>query len=348
MPPSSRRPNPQSGGSMDKGTLRLQNTSPSTPTGNPPKAIVPPPAPKQKVAATSGANVPSLSAFLTHFGRLEQAAIKAKVKFGDRLQAFRRLWYGGKAGNYLAGGVPEMILGSTSRIPLKAWEAQELSASLEFVRRNQVVGTTRGAVDIGHLFAGEDAERSPDTVKMYRPLPGWGNYQIFTMRSNVEAFNYVGDLGSVVGRYANDHADELRANAGVCVISYPGLDKAFDDYFDAADMAGDADVYATNLVDGQGTLEEQLRRYYTGKESGKRYTKFAQMIGLGSLGGNGKFSGASATWRGALGQQVFIFAVAFSARQKWRTATDAQYIDITRAVVDMFLFRLASLVKAER
>jgi hypothetical protein len=148
-------------------------------------------------------------------------------------------------------------------------------------------------VDVGHVFAGLDALNHPSAVKA-----PFGTYKI---TKNVDAVTWVGDLGSILAEWI------FRSMEKGGTLTNAELQKQVDLMAPVQDMLGNVDAYAIgdaysiSSTAGQ-KVSEILLEYYGGPGTAstaglaaraKRFTTFADKIGLGTLSG-GSFPGEAA------------------------------------------------------
>jgi Domain of unknown function (DUF4157) len=254
--------------------------------------------------------------FLLQFGALEQGALNDGYSFGDRITAFRKLYYDSPsnvttyAGAVVGGGFNILIPGAAATKIPPSWSAGMLAGSAAFLKSHEVLTIGGRRLDMGHMLAGADAARHPTKVS----IAGG----VVTLRSNVEAFTFVGDLGSVVAEYIHGSTASFRNTA---MVRSPVLDSYYDGIrglASAEDMAGNADAYSLAL-DSSKSLTENLKAYYAATTGGvtKRFTGLATAIGLGTLTGR-RFAGDTKVWRDAMRQEVFNSALAYAGLKGWR------------------------------
>lgn len=169
-----------------------------------------------------------------------------------------------------------------------------MATAVREMRDHQVVSLDGTRVDLGHVFAGLDAGNHPTSVR----LAGG----IVTLRSNMAAATFVGDLGSVVVEYIygqgnrSFHEVARTLNSSVLASFYDGRHGRIS----AEDMAGNADAYLVSFRSGE-TVCDGLQRYYR-HASRTRYGSFARRIGL-----------SDPNARPRLREEIFNAALAYAA-----------------------------------
>lgn len=246
--------------------------------------------------------------FMLQLSGLEGLAIADGYSFDQRVTAFRKIFYdsSGPARSY--GGVTTgggawniLIPGAAATVLPPSWSGSSAASAVAYLRSHAVQTINGVQVDMGHLLAGADARRHPAAIT----LPG------VTMRSNVQATTYTGDLGSVVVEYLYGSAQSFRDTA---MDRQPALLRTkYDAFASDPDVAGDADANAIAL-DPAKTLAQNLQDYYVGATSParRRWKNFAAAIGLGTFA-SGSFTGDNAAWRSALQGEVMAAALAYAA-----------------------------------
>jgi hypothetical protein len=296
--------------------------------------------------------------YLTTLGQLEASARAEGYSTIDVITAMRRIYYNTGpseeyAGTTVGGGAWGILIPDASADIPTAWQTPENQAILEAMKQNQVISIAGQSVDIGHLFAGLDAVNHPTDINI-----AFG--AAVSMRSNIEATTWGGDLGSVIGEYVLNAGDGQSMSEFTNTRNDTILNQYFDDNFSAADMAGDIDVYNIQ-IDSSISVTENLRRYYQdrqGRAASQRYTNFATQVGYLQ---NGAFNEAFKT---QVVNESFEAAMAYVAgkgrRDQVALVRSDQgpplvgdnhwelYYNVANWCADLFLERIRAGVEAER
>jgi|GEM_PF-3411642 len=310
---------------------------------------------EQRPAVAVGADFES---YLTTLARLEAIAVGEGYDTIQVITAIRKIYYDSRpskeyAGATVGGGAWGILIpGADTGIP-EGWKTEEISAILRGLKQTQVIEIAGKQVDIGHLFAGVDAVNHPTDINVAYGIA-------VSMRSNIEATTWSGDLGSVIGEYAMNAGDGKSMNDFANNPDNTLLNDYFRDNFSTADMNGDIDAYSFQ-VDTSKSVTENLRYYYSdrqGRAASKRYTNFATQVGYLK---NGQFD---ASFRSTVINESFEAAMAYVAGQGNKgdvllvkgdpgpelvgTNHWELYYNITGWCADLFLEKIRSGVEAEK
>jgi hypothetical protein len=179
-------------------------------------------------------------------------------------------------------------------------------------------------VDVGHVLAGLDALNHPDKV---------APYYMYEMSRNVDAVTWAGDLGSILAEWTFE-----RAKKG-SQLSDSERQATIDQMAPVQDMLGNIDAYVigkTYYIRDEGPsgsrvntpgrrVSDILTDYYTGSGGAgpaarnKRFTIFAERVGLGALSG-GKFVNEDAwlnKYELEIGKAGALYVGATARMKKW-------------------------------
>jgi len=164
----------------------------------------------------------------------------------------------------------------------KTYTVTDKTGKIPEIAQNQEIRLSDGSyMDIGHVFAGLDAENHPQEADTGIPFLTVG------IDSNVDAVTWVGDLGSVLAELQIKWISNDRS------ISYSEGQAIINEYASPQDMLGNIDAYVIAskfTIDSESSgmkVSEILSEYYLGKEpdcetpaQDHRYSLFAQAVGL--------------------------------------------------------------------
>jgi len=304
--------------------------------------------------------------FLLQFSGLEALATSDGYTQKQRVTAFRKIFYDstGPATSYggvtYGGGAWNVLIPGAAATALPpSWTDPSAASAVAYLRSHAVQTINGVQVDIGHLLTGADAHDYPTSIS----LPG------VTMRSNLEATTFTGDLGSVVAEYTWRSTASFRDTAMVLDSSL--MTSTYNALASLPDMAGDADAHSM-AIDPAKSLTDNLRDYYIGATGGsrRRWKRFAAAIGLGSLATGTvygvpvtTFPGNTSAWRGAMQGEIMEAALAYAAANGHRgdvinVTSDPgpgvfsptfweMYWNVSGWALDEFLFRLRAGAAAE-
>jgi hypothetical protein len=306
--------------------------------------------------------------FLRRMDRLDRSAISDGYNLAARVTAFRKIFYDSRGGSGYTGGAWNLLIpGAAAVQPPPSWAA---AADVAYLRDHKVQLTRGARVDIGHLLTGLDARNHPTDVSL-----GVLGFPLVRMRSNLEATTFTGDLGSVVVEYIHASTRSFRDTA--MEPDNAALDKAYDDFAGAADMAADADAHVLPLQPTLG-LAANLTGYYAATTDGvrRRWHGFADRIGLGTFTPAsptmgpylqarviGTFSGSTERWRADMQGEIMSAALAYAAASGRRSDVVAVladpgpgiitptfwelYWNVSGWTLEEFLRRLKTAIKGE-
>lgn len=306
-------------------------------------------------AAALGADFES---YLTTIGALEASARADGYNTTQVITALRKIYYNSGAqreygGTTVGGGAWGILIpGADTEIP-PSWTTPANEAIVRGLKATQVRQVAGKSVDIGHLFAGLDAVNHPTDINVAYGIA-------VSMRSNIEATTWSGDLGSVVGEYVLNGDNGQSMHEFTNTRNDAVLNQYFNDNFSTADMNGDIDVY--NLqIDSNLSVTENLRNYYQnqqGRSASKRYTNFATSVGYLK---DGQYNDAFKT---TVVNEAFEAAMAYVAGKGRKDhvllvkgdpgpqlAGDNHwelYYNVTNWCADLFLERIRAGVEAEK
>jgi|GEM_PF-5109538 len=312
----------------------LQSVLPPAPVAPPvvapPAPLVTAPAPAVTAAPAPVATVSragtDFDQFIANVNLLEAAAISDGYSLTQRITAFRKIFYDSSnpastyAGSTVGGGAFNILIpGAVSTTFPPSWASQPaLVAAKAYLNGHQSIQVQPlGNVDTGHVFAGLDAGLHQTSVSI-----AFGQLHF---RSNKEAATFTGDLGSVVVEYIKANPASFRDVA--MDLNSSILNAQYTRFASDPDMAGNVDAYSMTLDPGK-TVAQNLIDYYTPTTLGvnKRYTNFANSLGLGRLSG-GVFAGDTPTFRSSLRDEVFNTALAYAA-------ANGRRVDVTNVISD--------------
>lgn len=220
----------------------------------------------------------SFGEFMVKVMELEDAALAQNYSFMDRITALRLIYYPNRpvkeyGGTTLGGGPWPLLIPGAANVQMpSSWSKPPLENLVRQLRKAQVVEIGGMEVDVGHLLAGLDASLRPSKVTLkVATLPA------MEMRSNHEASTYVGDLGSVVAKYAPTVFrllwEKVEANAV--------FQKTYAAWASEADNLGNIDSFSMSL-NPQRTVTQNLLDYYLAQTGGvrKRVSTFIDAVKL--------------------------------------------------------------------
>lgn len=303
------------------------------------------------------------NSYLKVIGDLEAKARKDGYNNIQIVTALRKIYYdSGRQKEYggttLGGGAWGILIpGAQATGFPPSWQDAKTQAIIKGLKKTQVMNIGGKSVDIGHLFAGIDAVNHPTHINV-----AWG--LAVSMRSNIEATTWSGDLGSVVGDYIlKDGADAKGKNKQTFhSLANKRQDKLLKHYmmknFSDEDLRGDVDAYNFQL-DGGKSVTENLRDYYSNMQKNpvtKRFTTFAMTIGL--MNADKSFNEG---FKSKAVNEVFDAALAYVAGKgrkadalltkdgpkPFQTTFWDLYHNVTKWSVDLFIDRIKKEIKAE-
>ncbi len=278
------------------------------------------------------------SNYLLAVQQLEQLAAAEGYSHSETLSAIRKLYY--NSGNW-----DKAISGAANTGFPSSWGNDENKALRDAVAGSQVVSINGVSVDVGHLLTGLDSTNHNGPFSLRK-----AGIPIFSFRDNKEFTTFVGDIGSAVEAYIDERMEIEYLN----LIDYDeeGLNRHYNNLAGDVDMAGNADSYAMDF-DPSISFSENLIRYTSGetRSDHKRYTKFAEAIGLGQYE-DGSFSNYSDEWKESLAMEISTFAQAFQMRNgAWEGiihwAGTYHFNKVSRWMTDIFINKLKERVQAE-
>ena len=327
----------------------------------------------------------SFTQFITIVNILEEAARKDGYSTKQIITALRKRFYNSspekKIGGVTVGGGGFGILipdAQDTKFP-PSWSSEDLKPIFSALKQKKEVTIGAHKVDLGHLLTGLDAANHPKEVTIGKTIGPMG--LDLTMRSNIEATTWTGDLGSVVGEYImNKGAKNPKKAAKDDFWGKPKKGEPADSkpkstveltqaenkeviihymnrFISEGDTMADIDAYNVS-IDPSFTIAENLSMYYHNMQKNpvsKRYTGFAQRIGL--LKEDGTIAG---DFPQAASDEVFAAAIAYIASKGRKLeaiglmgedATSPQYWayrETVRKVLLIFLEKVCNEVDAEK
>lgn len=246
--------------------------------------------------------------FIHQFQQLEALAIQDGYSLMQRVTAFRKIFYDSSnprttyAGLTTGGGAWNILIPGAAQTGIPpSWQSPIAQGAMAYLRSHPVQTIGNRPVDMGHLLTGADARAHPTSISL----------GTVTMRSNVEASTFTGDLGSVVFKYLTGSQTSFRDTA--MDLQQGLLAAQYSQFASVPDITGDADAYSLELDPGR-TLTQNLVFYYTSiaGHSHQRWSRFGAAIGLGTFSG-GRFPGNTPAWRSTMRAEVMQAALAFAA-----------------------------------
>lgn len=276
--------------------------------------------------------------YLSAIQQLEELAAGEGYSHVQTLSALRKLYYNSGNWNRAIAGAAE------TGIPA-SWATLESKPIREAVANSQVVNINGTSVDVGHMLTGLDSTNHNTPFSLRK-----AGIPIFSFRDNKEFTTFVGDIGSAVEAYI----DQRMAIEYLNLIDYneEQLNTHYDNLAGDVDMAGNADSYAMDF-DPSISFSQNLIRYTSGETRGdnKRYTKFAEGIGLGAYE-NGEFANYSDEWKESLAMEISSFAQAYQMKDgalngiiHW--AGTVHFDKVSRWMTDIFIKKLKEGVQSE-
>ena len=303
------------------------------------------------------------NSYLKVIGDLEAKAKKDGYTTVQIVTALRKIYYNSATqkeygGTTVGGGAWGILIpGAAGTGFPPSWQDAKTQAIIKGLKKTQEIDIGGKKVDIGHLFAGVDAINHPTAVNI-----AYG--AAVSMRSNIEAATWSGDLGSVVGEYIlKDGADAKGQNKQKFhSLATKRQDKLLKHYlkstFSDSDLRGDVDAYNFHL-DHSKSVTENLRDYYSNQQAkpvSKRFTEFAKSVGL--MNKDGSYNDSFKT---TAVNEVFEATMAYVASKgrkgdillakqgpkAFQTTFWDLYFNVTSWCVDLWIQKIKNEIKNE-
>jgi hypothetical protein len=284
---------------------------------------------------------------------------------------------------------PPYLFNRTGRYTPEIYQAQEVKEVPINSTGGLVspVGAAGNYIDMGHVLAAMDAVNNPSatpppnhwSVRFLVPSSELAR-QVIKVDSNIDNATWVGDLGGIIAqavRKAKQNAPDENFDFSN-TVSAREMQALINDDAEPQDMLGDIDglVISYNFRDqiskttGGLKVSQILTSYYSDKGGMKsrRFSTFAQIVGLGSLETSGKFTGGRSVfnqgaWFGGTNQfaneeewvdyysrqvvqSAMQFVIGFT-RDAMATRVAAQQIDLAKVLLRRFLNTLKVHIKKE-